>query len=48
MVDAIEKAGSKQIKFTVYKGVAHGAYDLAWKEKELVEWLFSRKRTDTR
>ena len=48
MVDAIEKAGGKKIKFTVYKGMGHGIYKTFWKEPGLAEWLFAQKRTEAK
>jgi len=44
MVEAIEKAGGKKVKLTVYEGVKHGSYKLAWKDPELVDWLFKQKK----
>jgi predicted peptidase len=44
MVDAIEKAGGKKARLTVYEGVQHGSYKLAWKEPELPDWLFMQQK----
>lgn len=44
MVDAIRRAGGMRVKFTVYPGVDHGSYDMAWREPGLLDWLFSQAR----
>lgn len=44
MVKAIEKVGGKKIKLTLYEGVKHEAYKLAWKEPGLPDWLFKQKK----
>ncbi len=44
---AIRKAGGTQMKFTAYEGVKHDSYKLAWKDLELVEWVFRQKKSDT-
>ena len=41
MVAALKKAGCN-IKYTEYKGVGHNSWSRAWKEKELVPWLFKQ------
>ena len=46
MVDAVEKAGGTKIKLTMYPGVDHGSYMKAWREPELVEWLFSQSKSN--
>ncbi|WP_255474094.1 dienelactone hydrolase family protein [Pontibacter qinzhouensis] len=43
MVDAIRAAGG-DVKFTVYPGVNHNSWDYAFKEPELLPWLFSHKK----
>ena len=45
MINAITKAGGKKAKITIYKGVKHESYQMAWKEDELVEWVFEQKKT---
>jgi predicted peptidase len=40
---AITKAGG-QVKFTTLDNVGHNAWDYAYKEPELLAWLFSQKR----
>ena len=44
MVDAIEKADGKKVKLTIYEGVKHESYKMAWKEPELPGWLFKQKK----
>jgi predicted peptidase len=44
MVRAIEKAGGERIKLTIYQGVKHDSYKRAWREPELVEWVFKQTK----
>jgi predicted peptidase len=44
MDDAIKKAGGKDVRLTVYEGVRHESYTRAWKEKELIDWLFAHRK----
>ncbi|BDS06992.1 hypothetical protein NT6N_20320 [Oceaniferula spumae] len=44
MVDAIKKAGGEQVKLTVYPGVSHNSYAFAWKDPELIKWVFSQRK----
>ena len=46
MVDAVKKAGGTKIKLTMYPGLDHGSYLKAWREPELVEWLFSQSKSN--
>ncbi|WP_299758313.1 prolyl oligopeptidase family serine peptidase [uncultured Pontibacter sp.] len=41
MAGALEKAGA-DVKLTVYPGVNHNSWDYAFKEPELLKWLFSQ------
>ncbi len=43
MVDAYQKAGVP-VKFTLYPGVGHNAWDYVFQEPELLPWLFSNKK----
>jgi predicted peptidase len=45
MVAAIQKAGGKP-KYTEYPGVGHNSWTNAFKEPELLPWLFAQKRSD--
>ncbi len=44
MVDAITKAGGTKIKLTMYPGMDHGSFLIAWRDPALVEWLFSQSK----
>lgn len=44
MIDAITKAGGTKAKITLYPGVKHESYNMAWKETELVEWVFAQRK----
>jgi len=43
MVEALKKAGSKVVKYTEYPGVGHACWGPAWREKELIPWLFEQR-----
>lgn len=43
MAHAIEEAGGN-VKLTVYPNVNHNSWDYAFKEPELLQWLFSQER----
>jgi predicted peptidase len=43
MAGAIENAGG-QVKLTVYPGVNHNSWDNAFREPELLPWLFSQEK----
>jgi predicted peptidase len=47
MIAAIKKAGGNP-KYTEYPGVGHNSYVNAFKEPELVPWIFAQKRTAAR
>ena len=42
MVKALTDAGSTSFKFTEYPGIKHDSWTKAWKEKDLVPWLFAQ------
>lgn len=44
MISAIQKAGGTKAKFTVYRNVRHDSYNKAWKEVDLVDWMFTQKK----
>ncbi|RIJ34466.1 carboxylesterase family protein [Pontibacter oryzae] len=43
MAKSLEEAGS-DVKLTVYPGVNHNSWDYAFKEPELLSWIFSHKK----
>ena len=43
MVEAVQKAGGKP-KYTEYPGVGHNSWTSAFKEPQLLEWMFAQKR----
>lgn len=43
IVAALRKAGA-DVKYTEYEGAGHGIWSQAYREPELVDWLFSKKR----
>jgi predicted peptidase len=42
-VTAVKNAGGKP-KLTIYKGVKHNAWDYAYYDKKVIEWLFAQKK----
>jgi predicted peptidase len=46
MADAIAKAGGTKMKLTMYPGVDHNSYEMAWRDPALVEWVFSQSKSD--
>jgi len=46
MVEALKKAGGAPI-YTVFEGVSHNAWTPAWKNAEMVAWLFEQKKSAT-
>jgi predicted peptidase len=46
MVDAVKKAGGTQIKLTLYPGVRHESFLKAWRDPDVVEWLFSQSKSN--
>ena len=44
MVGAIQQAGGKRVRVTLYKGVGHAALNMAWTQDDLVEWVFGQQR----
>ena len=45
MVEALKKAGSTSVKFTVYPEAQHDSWTQAYDDPELYEWLLQQKRT---
>lgn len=46
MVEALKKAGSTVVKYTEYPGVGHDSWNPAFKEAELLSWLFAQRRAN--
>ena len=44
MVEAIQKAGNTEVKFTKYPGVGHDCWSQAYGNPELYEWFLQHKR----
>jgi alpha-beta hydrolase superfamily lysophospholipase len=43
MIKAIEKAGGKKAKLTLYPGVGHNSWSRAYANEEVYKWLLSHK-----
>ena len=43
MIKAIEKAGGKKVKLTLYPGVGHNSWSRAYANEEVYKWLLSHK-----
>lgn len=44
MVDALQSAGAKSVRFSNYQGVGHHSWINAFAEPELFDWLFAQRR----
>lgn len=44
MIEALYNQKKNKARLTIYKGVGHNSYELAWKEMELVNWVFKQKK----
>jgi len=42
-VNFLKKLGAKEVKYTEYEGVDHKSWERAYREKDFVDWLFSKK-----
>jgi len=47
MVKTLRDAGGNP-KYTEYPGVGHYSWDRAYRDPELIEWLFAQSRTQAR
>jgi predicted peptidase len=45
MIESMTSFKKNKARLTIYKDVGHNSYELAWKEPELIDWLFSQKKT---
>ena len=46
MFKALEDAGNKNVKLTIYEGVEHNSWEKAYADPETFKWLFAQKRTE--
>jgi predicted peptidase len=46
MVKAIQKAGGKQAKLTIYPDESHGARGVVYGEQKLYDWMFEQQRDE--
>jgi len=44
MIKAIKKIGGTRARITIYEGVKHGSYQIAWRQEELIDWMFSQRK----
>ncbi|MFB9056121.1 prolyl oligopeptidase family serine peptidase [Mariniflexile ostreae] len=44
MVEALYKQKNNKARLTIYKDVGHNSYEWAWKESDLIDWLFRQKK----
>lgn len=44
MIEALTSFKKNKTRMTIYKGVGHNSYTLAWKDPELIEWVFSQQK----
>lgn len=48
MVDALKKAGAKEVKFTVYPDLGHNSWTKTYSDPELYKWFLSHSTKGTR
>lgn len=46
MFDALEKAGAKDAKLTIYPGVGHDSWTQTYSDPEVIAWLFAQRKPD--
>ena len=46
MYKALQDAGNKNVKMTIYEGVEHNSWEKAYADPETFKWLFAQKRTE--
>jgi predicted peptidase len=44
MVEALYTQKKNKARLTIYKNVGHNSYEYAWKNPELIDWIFSQKK----
>ncbi|MGQ1784464.1 prolyl oligopeptidase family serine peptidase [Saccharicrinis sp. GN24d3] len=44
MINSLKSLKKNKARVTIYEGVGHNSYARAWKESELIEWLFSQEK----
>jgi predicted peptidase len=44
MIKALTSFKDNKAQLTIYEGVGHNSYEMAWKETDLVDWVFSQKK----
>jgi len=44
MIEALTCVKDNKTRLTIYKNVGHNSYEMAWKESELVDWVFNQKK----
>ena len=44
MIESLYQQKKNNTRYTIYKGVGHKSYELAWKEKEVINWVFKQKK----
>lgn len=44
MIDALRDAGNNNVKYTEYPNVGHESWYKAYKEADLIDWMFSKER----
>ncbi len=44
MVQAVLDAGGTRIQYTEYRGIGHSVWNLAYSDRETIDWLFAQRR----
>lgn len=48
MYAAIKMAGGENIRYTEYDGAGHGIWDTVYRNRDVIDWLFSQNRAERR
>lgn len=44
MLESLYSKKKNKARLTIYKGIGHNSYEFAWKEPELIDWIFRQKK----
>lgn len=44
MINSLKSHGESKVRLTIYEGVGHDSYELAWQESDLIDWVFSQTK----
>jgi len=44
MTNQLKKLGNNNVRVTIYENVGHESYDMAWKDLDLIRWVFKQNK----